>query len=176
MPLTIAQLAPLQSSHPYLYEALVQIVQEINNIGTQTGSSGTPLPAPPQIAVVEVKAGGGDVTVEIKDPAGQAQPNLGLHYFIEYDTNPAFPNPTVVDNGPSRGAFLHLPGLTLYFRVTSAFRNSPNSPFVVWGGTTPTAVATGGAATVAPPGGGSGSAGGGGGFGAGVRPSRLFTA
>ncbi|GAC1632854.1 MAG: hypothetical protein NVS9B14_06690 [Candidatus Acidiferrum sp.] len=165
MPLTIAQLAPIRSRDPYLYEALLKIVQEINNIGTRTGSSGTPLSAPPRIASVTVNAGGGDVSLTINDPAGQAQPNLGLHYFIEYDTNPAFPNPTVLDNGPSRGAFLHLPGLTLYFRVTSAFRNSANSPYVTWGGTTPAAVATGGTSTVNPPGGGSGSGGGGGGFG-----------
>ncbi len=41
MPLTIAQLAPIQSKDPYLYESLVQIVNEINGIATQTGSSTT---------------------------------------------------------------------------------------------------------------------------------------
>jgi hypothetical protein len=169
MSLTIAQLAPLQSRDPYLYESLVKIVQEMGTIANQTGTSGTALPAPPNIASIAVTAANGYFSVTINDPAGQAQNNLGLHYFIEYDTNPAFPNPTTIDNGPSRGAYLSLGNLTLYFRAYSQFRNSAISGKINFGGTTPTPVTGGGSAGPPPPGGGSGSGGGGGGFGTGSR-------
>lgn len=172
MPLTIAQLAPIQSENPYLYETLVQIVQEVNGIGTQTGSSNAPLPAPPNIASVTASGGNGDLTVLITDPAGQAQPNLGLHYFVQFDMNPAFPNPTQIDMSSSRGQPVRVgTGVTnVYVRVFSQFRNSARSPFVYFGTQqNPTAVNVSGATSPPPPGGSGGSGGGGGGFGGGGR-------
>lgn len=150
-----------------LYESLTKIVGVIKDIAQQTGTSNDPLPTPPTIATISVSASNGFFSVSIIDPAGQQQPNLGLHYFIEYSTNPAFPPSitTVFDNGPSRGAYLSLGNQTLYFRAYSQFRNSKISQKVVYGGSSPIAVSGGGSAGPTPPGGGSGSGGGGGGFG-----------
>jgi hypothetical protein len=161
------QLAVIKDRDPYLYETLTQIVDEVNGIASQTGSSANQLAAPPNIAALNVVAMNGQFTIAITDPAGQAQPNLGLHYFLEYDTNPAFPNPTVEDIGPSRGKSLQLGNLTLYWRAYSGFRNSLLSKKVNFGGKSPTAVVGGGAAVPPPAGAGSGAAGGGGGFGGG---------
>ncbi len=163
--LTIAQLAPIKDRDPYLYESLVLIVQELQNMAKLTGTSGTPIPAPPDIASITVTASNGFFSVKLSDPAGQAQDNLGLHRFIEWDTNPAFPNPTVEDIGPSLSEYIQLGNQTLYFRAYSQFRNSPRSKKIVYGGANPIAVNGGGSAGPAPPGGGSGSGGGGGGFG-----------
>jgi hypothetical protein len=167
--LSIPQLAKIRDIDPYLHETLVRIVAEVNGIATSTGASGTPLAAPPEIAQVKASASGGLLSVTITDPAGAAQANLGLHYFVEWDTKPSFPNPTVEDIGPARGEQIFIGNQTVYVRAYSQFRNSPISPKVTYGGSKAIAVAGGGTVTPpAPPGGGSGSGsggGGGGGFG-----------
>jgi uncharacterized membrane protein YgcG len=168
--LTIAQLAPIRDKDPYLYETLTNMVNEVNGLHTQTGSAnGAPVAAPPTIQAISVSAANGFFTITINDPAGLAQMNLGLHYFLEWDVNPNFPNPTSEDISASRGEYIYLGNLTTYWRAKSQFRNSPmSSPYVYFGTQqNPTAVAGGGAAGGAPAGGGSGSGGGGGGFGGG---------
>ena len=150
---------------PRLAETFRELLQEVNLIGTQTGASGTRLPAPPNIRAISVTAQNGQFTITLTDPDGQAGQSLGIHYFLEWDTNPAFTNPTVEDVGPARGESLQLGNLTLYWRAYSQYRNSPISKKIVYGGTSPIAVAGGGNAVPPPLGGGSGGAGGGGGFG-----------
>jgi hypothetical protein len=116
-----------------------------------------------------VTAQNGQFNITLSDPDGMAAPNLGIHRFLEWDTNPAFTNPTVEDIGPAYGESLQLGNVTAYWRAYSQYRNSAVSQKVIFGGTTPIAVVGGGAAVPAPPGGGSGGAGGGGGFGGGTR-------
>jgi hypothetical protein len=167
--LTLKHLGMIERSDPFMGETLRALQDAHNGIATQTGVSHTPLPAPPNIRAIAVSAQNGQFTISITDPDGQAQSNLGLHYFLGYDTNPAFPNPTIEDIGPARGKSLQLGNLTLYWFAESSFRISPLSARVVYGGANPIAVVGGGSAVGPPPGGGSGAGGGGGGFGGGQR-------
>lgn len=163
--LTLPHLGRIEAQDPYLGETLRKIQEHINLIATQTGTSGTPLPAPPNIRSITVTAQNGQFNITLSDPDGQALQSLGIHYFLEWATDAAFSNPTVEDIGPSRGESLQLGNLTLYWRAYSQFRNSTISQKIVYGGTSPIAVVGGGNAVPAPPGGGSGGSGGGGGFG-----------
>ena len=177
MPLTIPLIGSL--TDPVQKQIFEQIVSEINGIGSQVGTSGTPLAAPPNIAGVSVSGGNGDLSVVINDPAGKAQPNLGLHYFVEWDTSPAFSNPTQEDIGASRGELLRVGVQSgpVYVRVYSQFRSGPISKHVVFGtlqangSVTPTPVSVGGTTSPGSPGGGGGAGGGGGGFGGGFTSS-----
>ena len=153
----------------YLAETLRALMNAHNTMTKKTGVSDTPLPAPPNIRAIAVTAQNGQFNITITDPDGQAQASLGLHYFLEWDTTPAFANPTVEDIGPARGESLQLGNQTLYWRAYSQFRHSPISQKIAYGGANPIAVVGGGAATPPPPGGGSGGSGGGGGFGGGSR-------
>ena len=166
--LTLPHLLYIKRKDPRLAESLESIVNSLNGIHVQGGNAN--IAPPPKIALLAVTASNGFFSVVITDPAGQAESNLGLHYFVEWSTDKNFvnPGPTVEDIGPSRGEYLYIGNLTTYWRVTSQFRNSSvRSPYVYFGGAqNPTAVTGGG--TVGggtPPGGGSGSGGGGGGFG-----------
>lgn len=167
--LVLPHLGRIKDKDPYLGETVESLMREINLIATQTGTSGRSLPAPPNIRTIAVSAQNGQFSITLTDPDGQAAQSLGIHYFLEWDTNPAFPNPTVEDMGPARGESLQLGNLTLYWRAYSQYRNSPISQKIVYGGSSPIAVVGGGAAVPAPPGGGSGGGGGGGGFGGGNR-------
>lgn len=173
--LMLPELEYVRAKDPRLGDALQKIVEEINRVHTQPGSAN--IPAPPTIGLLTVTASNGFFSVSINDPAGQTQANLGLHYFLEWSTDPNFANPapTVEDIGAARGEYLYIGNLTTYWRAYSQFRNSSvRSPFVYFGSAqNPTAVVGGGVAGGTPPGGGSGSGGGGGGFGGGSGGRRL---
>jgi hypothetical protein len=161
--LTLPNVPYLRTLDPRLFETIQKLHDNILLVAQQTGVAGNPLPAPPSIASVTVTGGNGDASVAISDPAGQQQPNLGLHYFVEYDVVPSFANPTVVDIGPARGSLVRVGTGHFYFRAYSSFRHSPLSAKIPFGA--PTLVDTTGASSPTPPGGGSGAGGGGGGFG-----------
>jgi hypothetical protein len=152
--LTVAQLAPLKSRDPYLYETLVKIVSAVNAASQNAGvDPTTPSPAPAPIAAVKVQAANGWFDLVITDPA-ESRP--GLFYFAESDVTSAFSTPRVYFLGSSRNLYVQLGNQTLYWRAYSQYVGSlPSSPVTY--GTPPIAVAGGGASGPAPlPSGGSG--------------------
>lgn len=145
--LTVAQLAPLRTSDPYLYETLVKIVSAVNSTSQRAGvDPSTPAPAPAPIASVTVQATNGWFDLSITDPS-DSQP--GLFYFAESDVTPAFNSPRVYFMGASRNLYLQLGNQTLYWRAYSQYIGSqPSSPITF--GSPPTAVSGGGASGPAP--------------------------
>ena len=151
--LTVAQLAPLRSRDPYLYETLAKIVSAVNATGQRAGvDPSTPAPAPAPIASLAVQAANGWFDLVIADPTGSRP---GLFYFAESDVTPAFSTPRVYFMGASRNLYTQLGNQTLYWRAYSQYVGSMPSAPVNFGA--PTAVAGGGSAGPTPlPSGGSG--------------------
>lgn len=171
--LTLPHLTHIRNIDVRLYETIKTLQDEINGQHVQGGNSH--VGSPPTIAQVTVTAQNGFFSIQILDPAGAQQNNLGLHYFVDWALDANFSNPTTEDISAARGELIYLGNVTAYFRAYSQFRNSTlRSPFVYYGGAHPIGVAGGG--TVGggtPPGGGSGGQGGGGGFGGGFnRPAK----
>jgi len=139
--LTVAQLAPLKDSNPYLYETLVKIVSAVNATSQRSGvDPATPSPAPSPVASIAVQASNGWFDISITDPSA-ARP--GLFYFAESDATPAFNAPRVYFLGASRNLYVQLGNQTLYWRAYSQYIGSlPSSPITF--GSPPTAVAGGG--------------------------------
>jgi hypothetical protein len=82
-----------------------------------------------------------------------------LHYFVEADTDPAFPNPHGFQLGASRGLFVNLPAKddnanaqSWYFRGYSMYPGSAKrSNHVIFGGAAaPEAVSVGGTTELTP--------------------------
>jgi hypothetical protein len=145
--LTVAQLAPLKSTQPYLYETLVKIVSAVNAASQNAGvDPATPAPAPTAIAAVQVQAANGWFDLAITDPAA-ARP--GLFYFAESDVTPAFSAPRVYFLGASRNLYVQLGNQTLYWRAYSQYVGSLASAPVTYG-TPAVAVVGGGASGPAP--------------------------
>ncbi len=145
--------------------ALEQTQDAVNQIGTSTGvdaSGHTTPPDPP--SNIAVKANNGVAHVTLSDTS---QRSRSLHYFVEADTDPAFPNPHVQHLGVSRGAFIPLPSKaddasaqSWYFRAYSQYPGSQQrSDHQVYGGSIPTPVSVGGSTQFTPlPSTGSGTA------------------
>jgi hypothetical protein len=151
---------------PRLAETLRQISQAIDNVASKAGVSGNDTASPPNIRSIIVTAANGYFDIVLTDPLGKAQPSLGIHYFLEFDTSPAFTNPHTIDNGPSRNANIALGNVTAFWRAYSQYRNSPRSQAIIYGGSSPIGVVGGGSAGPAPGASeGSGGDGGKGGFG-----------
>jgi hypothetical protein len=131
--------------------ALDLISKGVNNLGQNSGADPTgTVPAPPQVQALTVKTNGtGLVHASISDN-NPIQKNL--HYFVEYDTDPAFRQPHVAHLGASRS----MPPITLpakddngnpqqfYFRAYSQYPGGDPGAPQHFGGTTPTAVNPGG--------------------------------
>ena len=164
--ISLPNLAWAKGFHSRLYESLVSIRDGLRLVAQETGVSGNPLDTPPKISQLQVTASNGFFSIAIIDPAGTQQPNLGLHYFLQYSVDAGFTQSQQLPEQTSRNATIFLGNLTLFWRVASQFRNSSLSPWVYLGGTTPTSI-TGGSASspTLPPSQGGGSGGGGGGFG-----------
>jgi len=136
---------------PYLAQALRRLRDGVNNLGTNLAADSTQtLPPPPSVQALTVKTNGnGLVHAVIND---QNQLRRGVHYFLEYDTNPAFPQPHVVHLGASRSMNpITLPALDddgfpqrFYFRAYSQLPGSHPSPPIRFGGEKPIAVDPGG--------------------------------
>src|ERR1700674_3430264 len=84
-----------------LANALQRIETGVNGIATNLGGDPTQTVAPPPtIQGLSVKAdGAGNVHAVVQDN-NPIQRNL--RYFVEYDTDPSFPQPHVAHLGPSR--------------------------------------------------------------------------
>jgi len=145
--LTVAQLAPLKSRDPYLYETLVKIVSAVNATSRNAGvDPATPSPAPTPIAALQVQAANGWFDLAITDPAAERP---GLFYFVESDVTPAFSAPRVYFLGASRNLYVQLGNQTLYWRAYSQYVGSLASTPVTYG-TPPIAVVGGGASGPTP--------------------------
>lgn len=145
--------------------ALEQTQDAVNSVATATGVDATNHTTPPDPpSNINVKAAGGVAHVTLSDTSTRSR---ALNYFIEADTDPAFPNPHVEHLGASRGAFISLPGKAddastqpWYFRAYSQYPGSAQrSDHQVFGGSTPTGVDVGGLVQLTPlPSTGSGTA------------------
>ena len=146
----------IATTQPRTALMLRKIVEAINQTANVLGVDSTAMrsaPAPPQ--GINVKAASGLVHVTITD---HSQRGRSLNYFLEHDTDPAFPNPHVVHLVASRGAFLTLPAKNdsavaqpWYFRAYSMYPGSQKrSNHVVFGGVVPTPVSVGGTVALTP--------------------------
>ena len=145
--------------------ALEQTQDAVNSLGTATGVDPTNHTTPPDPpSNIDVKAANGLAHVTLSDTS---QRSRALQYFIEADTDPAFPNPHVQHLGVSRGAFIPLPAKaddataqSWYFRAYSQYPGSQQrSDHQVFGGSIPTPVSVGGSTQLTPlPSTGSGTA------------------
>jgi hypothetical protein len=139
--LKIAQLARIKSESPYVYEALVQLVNAVNAVGRGTGVDPSgPISAPAPIGSLNVTAADGIFDLAITDNSAV---NRGVFYFAESDTTPAFHQPYVHFLGSSRNYRIALGNQTLYWRAYSQYLGSETSAPVTFG-TPPIAVIGGG--------------------------------
>jgi hypothetical protein len=134
-----------------LGNALDLISKGVNSLGQNSGADPTgTIPSPPQVQSLTVKSNGtGLVHATISDNNPITK---NLHYFLEYDTNPAFSQPHVMHLGASRS----IPPITLpaqddngnaqqfYFRAYSQYPGGDPGAPQHFGGTTPTPVSPGG--------------------------------
>src|ERR1700676_432509 len=137
---------------PYLHTALNNLSDGINSLGKNLAADSTgTLPAPSRVNKLDVKAdGAGNVHAVITD---NNQVQKAIHYFVEYDTNPAFPQPHVAHLGTSRTLHpIALPAKddngnpqTFYFRAYSQYPGGHPGVRTHFGGNLPTAVNPGGA-------------------------------
>jgi hypothetical protein len=150
-------LTEIRAWKPRLALSLQQLVNGINQVGSAVGvdpTGHTQAPSAPQ--GIAIKAAGGIVHAVLTD---NTQRSRNLHYFLEADTDPSFPQPHVEHLGVSRGRFLTLPAmdddsnpLVWYFRAYSMYPGSERrSTHQVFGGSaTPTPVSVGGSVTLTP--------------------------
>lgn len=135
----------------FLAEAFDRLQRAVNNLGTNIGADpAITLPSPPSVQNLTVKSNGnGLVHAVIDDQNGISR---GLHYFVEYDTDPNFSKPHVKHLGPSRSMEpVTLPAMddngnaqNFYFRAYSQYPGGAPGPKIQFGGSTPTPVAPGG--------------------------------
>lgn len=162
-------LTQIRGQNPILGLALEQLQDSVNHLGVVTGNDSTGLiedaPTPPQ--ALQVSAGGGILHATVTDTSARSRP---LNYFLEVDTDPAFPQPHMFATGAGREALLSLPNkdssgnqLNYYARAYSMLPGSARaSDAVVFGGAAnPTAIQVGGGVSLTlqdAPGGGTASA------------------
>jgi hypothetical protein len=132
--------------HTLLGRALQQIEDGVNGLGQQTAAEPVGIAqAPAPLQSVNVKTSGEMVHVTLTH---NVPVNKNVHYFVEYDTDPSFPQPHVIHNGTSRSVPpFTLPTkddnanpVTYYFRGYPQFPGSHPAAPVNHGGTTPTGV------------------------------------
>lgn len=152
---------------PRLASTFKELSKSLDNQASITGVGGASTKAPPNVRSIAVTASNGFFDIVLTDPEGQDGQSLGIEYFIDWDTSPAFSNARTIHLGPSRSWYGALGNLTFYFRAYSQFRSSPRSAYVYFGGqAAPTGVPGGGSAGPSPAKTtGSGGQGGRGGFG-----------
>ncbi|HXZ20225.1 MAG TPA: hypothetical protein VEG63_09765 [Candidatus Acidoferrales bacterium] len=149
--LTIPQIAQTRQISPYLYESLNKIVSAINTLSSQSGvdaapaaqaAAGESLPAPSAPASLDVSASAGTFRVTLGASPGATSAAL---YFLEAAADPGFAatDTTVYPLGGSLVANLSLGNVTLYFRARAKYPDSGYGPYVIFGGSTASAV-TGG--------------------------------
>lgn len=134
----------------YLATALTRLMDGINGLGNHLAADPAGIKdAPPTIQALTVKANGGLVHAVISDNNAIQR---GVHYFLEYSSEPNFLQPHVIHLGASRSVPpLNLPAKDdngnpqkFYFRAYSQYPGGlPGKP-VLFGGSTPMAVNPGG--------------------------------
>lgn len=143
----ISAVATRAKNYPViLSNALQRIEDGVNNLGQQLAAEPVGLASPPPpLESLNVKTAGEMVHVTLTHNA-PIQKNI--HYFVEYDNDPSFPQPHVIHNGTSRsvppfslptnddGAQPH----TWYFRGYPQLPGSKPSAPVNFGGLQPTPV------------------------------------
>lgn len=145
--LTLPHLNYHQQRDPRLGETLKAIQTAINGMGTKAGIDPVgAFPPPTAPAQINVTATNGWFDVTLLDP----DPQRGVQYFVESDTNPSFPAPRTYPLGTSRTFYHQLGNQTLYWRGYSQYPGSDPSGYVIFGGANPVAV-TGGGASGPPP-------------------------
>src|SRR5258708_35033554 len=140
-----------QDNGQWLHSALQRIEDAVNTLATNTAVAAKGvLPGPPAIQQVTVKTNGTGLVHAVVSDNNPIQ--KGLHYFVEYDTDPSFKQPHVVHLGASRS----MPPITLpggddngnpqkfFFRAYSQYPGSHPGEPVHFGGTSPTHVDPGG--------------------------------
>lgn len=145
--LSIPQIKAIEARDRDLADVLRQILSGVNALGDAVGSgSHSEFAAPEKIQAISVVASNGwfDIAITDLNPTYR-----GLQYFVEYDTDPAFPRPRVEHLGPSRNKTLSLGNLTLYWRAYSQYRDGKPSEPVTFG-SPPTAVTGGGSTPPTP--------------------------
>lgn len=135
----------------YLGDALQRLLSGVNNLGNHVAvdPAGT-MPPPPPIQQLTVKSSGTGLVHAVISDNNKLSKNL--HYFVEYDTNPGFPQPQVAHIGATRQmAPINLPAKDddgnpqkFYFRAYSQYQGGHPGPAVHFGGTTPEPVDPGG--------------------------------
>lgn len=135
----------------YVGDALERIVKGVNLTGQHVGVDPTGvMPPPAQIQQLTVKTNGAGLVHAVITDHNEIAKNL--HYFVEYDTDPSFPQPHVAHLGASRTMSpLTLPAKddngnpqSFYFRAYSQYPGSKPGGKVNHGGSTPAAISPGG--------------------------------
>lgn len=148
----ISRLRKVPDVGQWMQSALQRIEDAVNNLGKNTAAAPKGvLSPPPVIQQLTVKTNGTGLVHAVINDTNPIQ--KGLHYFVEYDTDPAFPQPHVAHLGASRTMSpIQLPATDdngnpqqFYFRAYSQYPGGrPNSP-IRFGGETATPVVPGGA-------------------------------
>lgn len=135
----------------HLGEALRKLQDAANNLGQNVAVNPTgTLPPPPPIQALDVKTNGTGLVHAVINDQNAIQKNL--HYFVEYDTDPAFKQPHVVHLGASRTMNpINLPATdddgnpqNFYFRAYSQYQGSKPGEKINHGGSNASAIAPGG--------------------------------
>lgn len=140
---TIRNLHYIRQKDPKLAEAFDDLVKAMGNVSVQTVThpdGANVQPAPVNSVKVVAQDGIYHATITDHNPVYR-----GVNYFLEYDTDPTFPSPQVIDNKSSRTWRGHLGNQSLYWRAYSQYPQggAPSTP-VAHGGAQPVAVVGGG--------------------------------
>lgn len=145
----------IKSKDPFLGVVIQKLQTAVNNLARNSGQavSGHVDP-PPMLEAVNVKANAGLVHISLTHNAAIQK---GIQYYTEYDTNPAFPQPHVVDMGASRSHFVSLPAKddngvahSWYFRSYAQYPGSKATQPIIYGGGAGTPVNVGGSTQLTP--------------------------
>jgi len=142
-----------QENGKFIQSALQRIEDAVNALGKNSAVAPKgKIPSPPQVNALTVKTdGNGLVHAVVSDSNPIAK---GLHYFVEYSTDPAFSQPHVVHLGASRSMNpITLPASDddgnpqrFFFRAYSQYPGSDPGAPQHFGGDTPTPIDPGGTA------------------------------
>ena len=142
--LTLPHLGKIETKSWEIAESLRAMMNAINNHARIVGVDPTgTYPAPTALSSIAVTSVAGGFDVALTD----ANPQRGVHYFVEFDTMPNFPAPRTVPLLSTRNVYLPLVTGTYYFRAYAQFIGSNPSAYTVFGGATPQSVAGGAAGT-----------------------------
>lgn len=127
----------IRQKDPKLHETIAAIVAALPKAA---------IPSPNPVTAINVTAQDGIFHATLSD-SGQIQKGVG--YFLEYDTDPTFTRPTVIDLGASRQYRGYLGNQNLYWRgysqLSPPLNSMPSAP-LVHGGSVPLVVNGGGSA------------------------------